>query len=193
MNRTTTPSGTTGQPPAILPTGSGIWVRELCKTYAGGIEALRGVSFEVRRGEVVGLTGLVGAGRTETARLLFGADPAEAGTVELDGLRAADKKCGRKMNIAIFTKDTDAFQAFASGHVEAYSTDLPVALYYVKQHPGAIRMAGKSFGSGGYYGIGISKSNPGLHAALVRAFQAIHRNGQYQRILKKWGLSSTAI
>jgi ABC-type sugar transport system ATPase subunit len=37
------------------------------------------------RGEVVGLTGLVGAGRTEAARLVFGADKREAGVIELDG------------------------------------------------------------------------------------------------------------
>ena len=46
---------------------------------------VRNVSFEIRRGEVLGLTGLVGAGRTETARLLFGADRADHGTVTLDG------------------------------------------------------------------------------------------------------------
>lgn len=46
---------------------------------------VREVSLEVRAGEIVSLTGLVGSGRTETARLLFGADVAEAGTVELDG------------------------------------------------------------------------------------------------------------
>lgn len=44
-----------------------------------------GISFDVRSGEVVGLTGLVGAGRTEVARALFGADPVHAGTVLLDG------------------------------------------------------------------------------------------------------------
>ena len=46
---------------------------------------VRGVSFGVRRGEVLGLTGLVGAGRTETARIIFGADCREAGTITLDG------------------------------------------------------------------------------------------------------------
>jgi rhamnose transport system ATP-binding protein len=44
-----------------------------------------GVSFEVRRGEVLGLAGLVGAGRTDVALALFGIAPAEAGTIELDG------------------------------------------------------------------------------------------------------------
>jgi ribose transport system ATP-binding protein len=42
-------------------------------------------SFEVRAGEIVGFSGLVGAGRTELARAVFGADPIAAGTIELDG------------------------------------------------------------------------------------------------------------
>ncbi len=46
---------------------------------------VKNVSFNVRRGEIVALTGLVGAGRTETARLIFGADKREAGTITLDG------------------------------------------------------------------------------------------------------------
>ena len=41
------------------------------------------VSFEVRAGEVFGLCGLVGAGRTELLRLIYGADPADRGTLEL--------------------------------------------------------------------------------------------------------------
>lgn len=43
------------------------------------------VSFEVRRGEVFGLAGLVGAGRTDVALALFGIAPAESGTIELEG------------------------------------------------------------------------------------------------------------
>ena len=46
---------------------------------------LRDVSFDVRAGEIVGLAGLVGSGRTEVARAIFGADPVESGTVEIDG------------------------------------------------------------------------------------------------------------
>jgi ABC-type sugar transport system ATPase subunit len=47
--------------------------------------AVQDVSFSVRGGEILALTGLVGAGRTETARLVFGADRREAGRIELDG------------------------------------------------------------------------------------------------------------
>jgi ribose transport system ATP-binding protein len=43
------------------------------------------VSFTLRRGEILGFAGLVGAGRTETVRLLFGADPKDAGEVYVGG------------------------------------------------------------------------------------------------------------
>jgi ABC-type sugar transport system ATPase subunit len=46
---------------------------------------LRDVSFEVRAGEIVGLAGLQGSGRTEIARAVFGADPITSGTIEVDG------------------------------------------------------------------------------------------------------------
>jgi len=47
--------------------------------------AVRDVSFSVRAGEIVALAGLVGSGRTETLRLLFGADRPDAGRIALDG------------------------------------------------------------------------------------------------------------
>ena len=47
----------------------------------------RDVSFSVRRGEVVGIAGLVGSGRTEVARAVFGADPIDAGEIFLKGVR----------------------------------------------------------------------------------------------------------
>src|SRR5579859_710406 len=46
---------------------------------------VRDVSFELRRGEILGFAGLVGAGRTEVARAVFGADPVASGEVLLDG------------------------------------------------------------------------------------------------------------
>jgi ribose transport system ATP-binding protein len=43
------------------------------------------ISFSVRKGEIVGLSGLVGAGRTELARVIFGAEPAESGEILIEG------------------------------------------------------------------------------------------------------------
>ena len=43
------------------------------------------VSFELRKGEILGFSGLMGAGRTETARAIFGADPKDSGDIYVNG------------------------------------------------------------------------------------------------------------
>ncbi|MEE2614198.1 MAG: sugar ABC transporter ATP-binding protein [Verrucomicrobiota bacterium] len=65
------------------------------------------VSFEIKSGEVVGLTGLVGAGRTETARLLFGAEAKDSGDIELDGklLSIKNPRDAIRQNICLLTED----------------------------------------------------------------------------------------
>jgi simple sugar transport system ATP-binding protein len=47
--------------------------------------AVQPIDLDVASGEIVGLAGLLGSGRTETARLIFGADHADSGTMQLDG------------------------------------------------------------------------------------------------------------
>ncbi len=47
--------------------------------------ALHNISFEVRQGEILGIAGLVGAGRSELARAIFGADKFDSGQIEIDG------------------------------------------------------------------------------------------------------------
>ena len=47
----------------------------------------RDIDFSVRAGEIVGFAGLVGAGRTEVARVLFGIDQRDAGEIRLGGQR----------------------------------------------------------------------------------------------------------
>ena len=80
-------------------------VRNLCRT-----RRVQNVSFSIRRGEVLGLTGLVGAGRTETARLIFGADQPTRGTIELDGqlLQLRQPRDAIRAGICLLSEDRKA-------------------------------------------------------------------------------------
>ena len=53
--------------------------------------AIRDVSFTLRKGEILGFAGLMGAGRTEVARAIFGADPLESGEIIIHGGKAVIK------------------------------------------------------------------------------------------------------
>ncbi|MGB2820285.1 MAG: sugar ABC transporter ATP-binding protein, partial [Phycisphaerae bacterium] len=66
-----------------------------------------GVSFDVREGEVLGLAGLSGAGRSELARSLCGIDPVDAGRVHLDGrrIRPASYRAAIKAGLAYLPED----------------------------------------------------------------------------------------
>jgi rhamnose transport system ATP-binding protein len=68
------------------------------------------ISFEVRAGEIVGLAGLVGAGRTEVARAIFGIDPLDAGTIALDGqpVRFASPRAAVKAGLSYVPEDRQA-------------------------------------------------------------------------------------
>lgn len=65
------------------------------------------VSFQVRAGEVVGVAGLVGAGRTEVARAVFGADPYDQGAVQVSGsdLRRHDVNAAVTAGIGLVPED----------------------------------------------------------------------------------------
>jgi ABC-type sugar transport system ATPase subunit len=68
---------------------------------------IRDISFEVRRGEIVGMAGLVGAGRTEVARAIFGVDKKTAGQVILEGreLNIGSPADAIANGIALLTED----------------------------------------------------------------------------------------
>ena len=73
--------------PHAVPRGDAAPV--LAASDLGARGSVTGIDLTVARGEVVGLAGLLGSGRTETARLLFGIDRADTGVIEVDGSAAA--------------------------------------------------------------------------------------------------------
>lgn len=100
--------------------------RELCETFpkqqaeAGPVALevkgltrvgiIEDINLSVRQGEILGIAGLVGAGRTEVARAIFGADPIDSGQVLIDG-RPVDIRSPRhaiSLGIGLVTEDRKA-------------------------------------------------------------------------------------
>lgn len=119
----------------------------------------------------------------------------ERGTTELDGLNAANKTCAPKIHILSFTADTDAFQALAAGHSDAYTGDYPVVRHYASdpRYGGKYRAAGAAFATGENYGIAIRKGDTALRTAIEKALAKIRASGQYIKILKTWGVSDASL
>ena len=72
-----------------------------------GVTKIKDVSFEVHRGEVLGFAGLVGSGRTETMRLIFGADTRKSGAIILNNkeIRANNPRNSIRSGIGFVTED----------------------------------------------------------------------------------------
>ncbi|MBI2842288.1 MAG: sugar ABC transporter ATP-binding protein [Armatimonadetes bacterium] len=71
------------------------------------VGVLKDVSFTLRKGEILGIAGLVGAGRTEVARAIFGADPVDAGEIRIEGRRVniRSPRDAIRLGIGLVTED----------------------------------------------------------------------------------------
>ena len=81
---------------------------EVLRVEGLAIEGLfRDVSFSLHKGEIMGLTGLVGAGRTEVARAIFGADKLQAGQIFLEGvpITVTSPQDAIRQGIGLLTED----------------------------------------------------------------------------------------
>ncbi len=86
---------TSAFPPKVLPPEDAPVVLSVRDLRGPGVE---GASFELRAGEILGLAGLVGAGRTELARTIFGAAPVEAGEAVLSTGRRLGRNPRRSLD-----------------------------------------------------------------------------------------------
>ena len=91
------PAGKSREPGKTLLKASGLRVR--------GSEAP--VDLEIREGEILGIGGLLGSGRTELLRALFGADPVDGGEIEVDGKRVppGDPRRFVRSGVGLLTED----------------------------------------------------------------------------------------
>ena len=75
---------------------------------------LHDISFTARRGEILGLVGLVGAGRTETVRAIFGADKLHSGEVWLEGKKLDIKSpLDAKITVLVLCRRSARDRAFS--------------------------------------------------------------------------------
>jgi ABC-2 type transport system ATP-binding protein len=84
-------------------------VKDLRKQYPDGFEAVKGVSFSVKRGEVFGILGPNGAGKTTTLEMIEGMRDITAGTVTLDGINVAEDPYAVKERIGIQLQSSSFF------------------------------------------------------------------------------------
>jgi polar amino acid transport system substrate-binding protein len=136
----------------------------------------------------------------------------ESGTTEASYLQGTEDYAGKGLaqectaagkkapNVVITQKDTDALQQLQSNKVVAYSTDSPVAGYYVVQHPDEFEVAGQviepiSEGIAVPCGATDCTNAPlsSVGQAIQTAFKSMVADGTYAKILAKWELSTGAI
>ncbi|HTJ52296.1 MAG TPA: ABC transporter ATP-binding protein [Cyclobacteriaceae bacterium] len=85
-------------------------VTNLTKTYDTGLQAVKGVSFSVKKGEVFGILGPNGAGKTTTLEMIEGLRPITSGTVILDGIKTVEQPYVVKQRIGIQLQSSAFFQ-----------------------------------------------------------------------------------
>lgn len=141
---------------------------------------VRDVSLRVRSGEVLALAGLVGAGRTETARLIFGADRAERGRIELDGkpLRLRSPRDAIAAGIALLTEDRKS-QGLIPRHPIRENFSLPSLRHFLRA--GMVRRSLERRAFEGYrQKLSIRIANPEYPAATLSG------GNQQKVVLAKW-------
>ncbi|WP_327297535.1 sugar ABC transporter ATP-binding protein [Streptomyces sp. NBC_01197] len=145
------------------------------------------VSFEVRAGEVVGIAGLVGAGRTEVARAVFGADPYDRGTVDVIGRRLPrhDVNAAMGAGIGLVPEDRKGQGLLLDASVEenlglvTLRSATRAGLVDIKgQQAAAARVAGQ---------LGVRMAGLGQHVRTLSG------GNQQKVVIGKWLLADTKI
>ena len=84
---------------------------EILKVESVNSDLLKNVNLTVHRGEILGLAGLVGAGRSELARIIFGADPKENGSIYFEGkeIHPRSPREAIDLGIGLLTEDRNKY------------------------------------------------------------------------------------
>ncbi|HET7457451.1 MAG TPA: sugar ABC transporter ATP-binding protein [Gemmatimonadaceae bacterium] len=142
--------------------------------------AVHDVSFTVRRGEIVGMAGLVGAGRSEVARLVFGADRPDDGEILLDGrpVRFRSPADALAAGVAMVPEDRKQLALFMDKPVtwNVSMAELPA------MSPGGVIRHGRERALAERYVAQLRVRTPGI-AAPVRQLSG---GNQQKTVLARW-------
>lgn len=140
------------------------------------------VNFYARRGEIVGFAGLMGAGRTETMRAIFGLDPYDEGTIRISGKEVRVKKVSDSMknHLVMLSEDRRRYGIIPIRSVmeNASISSLEKFVY------GGFSHAGKEKEMVGRYFDKMNVKTPSLETAI----QALSGGNQQKVLLAKWML-----
>lgn len=145
------------------------------------------VSFEVRAGEVVGIAGLVGAGRTEVVRAVFGADPYDKGTVKVAGsaLRRHDVNAAMAAGIGLIPEDRKGQGLLLDASVEE---NLGLVTMRAATHGGLVDLKGQRAAAARIAEqLGVRMAGLGQHVRTLSG-------GNKQKVvIGKWLLADTKV
>ena len=141
---------------------------------------VRDVSFTLHAGEIVGLAGLMGSGRTELARVLFGIDPIRSGDVLLRGKKVALSSPNRAIaaGLALIPEDRRG-QGLVLDHSVRENLLLPL-LGSISRGPLLDLAAGKALAASLIERFGVKTANPGRPVRLLSG------GNQQKVVLAKW-------
>ncbi|MFD8216566.1 sugar ABC transporter ATP-binding protein [Streptomyces sp. NPDC059697] len=145
------------------------------------------VSFEVRAGEVVGIAGLVGAGRTEVVRAVFGADPYDKGAVKVAGseLRRHDVNAAMAAGIGLIPEDRKGQGLLLDASVEE---NLGLVTMRAATHGGLVDLKGQREAAARIAGqLGVRMAGLGQHVRTLSG------GNQQKVVIGKWLLADTKV
>ena len=148
---------------------------------------VRDVSFELRKGEILGFAGLVGAGRTETLRALFGADPKQGGEIWIDGIKTEIRspKDAVKAGISYMSEDRKRYGLMLQKGV-AENTTMATLKQFLK---GVFILKRKEKDAAEQYIGSLTIKTPGADEPVMN----LSGGNQQKVVMAKWLLRDSSI
>ena len=148
---------------------------------------VRDVSFELRKGEILGFAGLVGAGRTETLRALFGADPKQGGEIWIDGIKTEIRspKDAVKAGISYLSEDRKRYGLMLQKSV-AENTTMATLKQFLK---GVFILKRKEKDAAEQYIGSLTIKTPGADEPVMN----LSGGNQQKVVMAKWLLRDSSI